>query len=71
VTTLRQNRLAVPGSTPLSFLYSRTYPEGLNSRQDLEQIAEQFDVRYVVVNPSLVGKVPTVVPLGEFLDRLP
>ena len=45
--------------------------EGLNSRQDLEQIAERFDVRYVAVNPSLVGEVPTVVPLGEFLDRLP
>jgi hypothetical protein len=45
--------------------------EGLNSRQDLEQIAEQFDVRKVVVNPSLVGEVPSVVPLGEFLDRLP
>jgi hypothetical protein len=45
--------------------------EGLNSRQDLEQIAEQFDVRYVAVNPLLVGKVPTVVLLGEFLDRLP
>src|SRR5215217_3240268 len=25
--------------------------EGLNSRQDLEQIAEQFDVRHVAVNP--------------------
>ena len=45
--------------------------EGLNSRQDLEQIAEQFDVRYVAINPSLAGEVPTVVPLGEFLDRLP
>jgi hypothetical protein len=45
--------------------------EGLNSRRDLEQIAEQFDVKNVVVNPSLVEEVPTVVPLGEFLDRLP
>jgi len=45
--------------------------EGLNSRQDLELIAELFDVRYVVVNPSLAGEVAAVVPLGEFLDRLP
>ena len=45
--------------------------EGLNSRQDLEQIAEQFDVRNVVVNPSLAGEAAAVVPLGEFLDRLP
>jgi hypothetical protein len=45
--------------------------ERLNSRQDLEQIAEQFDVKNVVVNPSLVREVPTAVPLGEFLDRLP
>ena len=45
--------------------------EGLNSRQDLEQIAEQFDVRYVAVNPSLAGEDTVVVPLGEFLDRLP
>ena len=46
--------------------------EGLNSRQDLEQIAEQFDVRYVAINPSLVGEASAaVVPLGEFLDRLP
>ena len=44
--------------------------EGLNSRQDLEQIAEQFDVRYVAVNPSLAGEAAAVVPLGEFLDRL-
>ena len=45
--------------------------EGLNSRQDLEQIAEQFDVRNVVVNPSFAGEEAAVVPLGEFLDRLP
>ena len=45
--------------------------EGLNSRQDLEQIAEQFDVRYVAVNPSLAGEDEAVVPLSEFLDRLP
>jgi hypothetical protein len=46
--------------------------EGLNSRQDLEQIAEQFDVRYVAINPSLAGEASAVVvPLGEFLDRLP
>ncbi len=45
--------------------------EGLNSRQELEQIAEQFDVRYVAVNPSLAGEAAAVVPLGEFLDRLP
>jgi hypothetical protein len=45
--------------------------EGLNSRQDLEQIAERFDVRYVAVNPSLAGEAEAVLPLGEFLDRLP
>jgi hypothetical protein len=45
--------------------------EGLNTRQDLEQIAEQFDVRYVAVNPSLAGEAEAIVPLGEFLDRLP
>ena len=46
--------------------------EGLNSRQDLEQIAERFDdVRYVAVNPSPAGEAEEVVPLGEFLDRLP
>jgi hypothetical protein len=46
--------------------------EGLNSRQDLEQIAEQFDVKSVAVNPSLAGEAAAaVVPLGEFLDRLP
>jgi hypothetical protein len=46
--------------------------EGLNSRQDLEQIAEQFDVRYVTVNPSLEGEAAAaVVPIGEFLDRVP
>ena len=45
--------------------------EGLNSRQDLERIAEQFDVRYVAVNPSLAGEAAAVVPLSEFLDRLP
>ena len=45
--------------------------EGLNSRQDLEQIAEQFDVRYVAVNPSFAGDAKAVVPLSEFLDRLP
>jgi len=44
--------------------------EGLNSRQDLERIAERFDVRYVAVNPSLAGEVAAVVPLDEFLDRL-
>jgi hypothetical protein len=45
--------------------------EGLNSRQDLEQIAELFDVRYVAVNPSPAGEAEVVVPLDEFLDRLP
>jgi hypothetical protein len=45
--------------------------ERLNSRQDLERIAERFGVRYVVVNPSLAGEGAAVVPLGEFLDRLP
>ena len=45
--------------------------EGLNSRQDLEQIAERFDVRHVVINPSLAGEAEEVVRLGEFLDRLP
>jgi hypothetical protein len=30
--------------------------EGLNSRQDLERIAERFGVRYVAVNPSTAGK---------------
>ena len=45
--------------------------EGLNTRQDLEQIAERFDVRYVAVNPSLAGEAAAVAPLGEFLDRLP
>ncbi len=45
--------------------------EGLNSRQDLEQIAERFGVRYVAVNPSLAREGAAVVPLGEFLDRLP
>jgi hypothetical protein len=45
--------------------------EGLNSRQDLERIAERFDVRYGVVNPSLAGEAAAVVPLSEFLDRLP
>ena len=45
--------------------------EGLNSRQDLERIAERFGVRYVAVNPSLAGETAAVVPLGEFLDRLP
>ena len=45
--------------------------EGLNSRQDLEQIAERFDVRYVVVNPSLAGKAEAIIPLGDFLGRLP
>ena len=44
--------------------------EGLNTRQDLEQIAERFDVRYVAVNPSLAGEAAAVVPLGEFLDGL-
>src|SRR5215203_5558140 len=45
--------------------------EGLNSRQDLKQIAERFDIRYVSVNPSLAGEAEEIVPLGEFLDRLP
>jgi hypothetical protein len=45
--------------------------EGINSRRDLEQIAEQFDVRYVAVDPSLAGEEAAIVPLGEFLDRLP
>jgi hypothetical protein len=45
--------------------------EGLTSRQDLERIAERFDVRYLAVNPSLAGEAASVVPLGEFLDRLP
>ena len=45
--------------------------EGINSHQDLEQIAEQFDVRYVAVNPSLAGEAEAIVPLGEFIDRLP
>jgi hypothetical protein len=45
--------------------------EGLNFRQDLERIAKQFDVRYVAVNPSPAGEETVVVPLGEFLDRLP
>jgi hypothetical protein len=44
--------------------------EGLNSRQDLERIAERFDVRYVALNPSLAGEAEAVVPLGEFLDRV-
>jgi len=44
--------------------------EGLNSRQDLERIAERFSVRYLAVNPSRAGKA-AVVPLVEFLDRLP
>jgi hypothetical protein len=45
--------------------------EGLNSGHDLEQIAERFDVRYVAVNPAPAGEAEEVVPLGEFLDRLP
>jgi hypothetical protein len=45
--------------------------EGLNSRQDLEQIAERFEVRHVVINPSDAGEAEEVLPLGEFLDRLP
>ena len=45
--------------------------ERLNSRQDLERIAERFGVRYVALNPSLAGEAAAVVPLGEFLDRLP
>jgi hypothetical protein len=45
--------------------------EGLDSRQDLERIAERFDVRYVALNPPLAGEAAAVVPLGEFLDRLP
>src|SRR5919202_4647917 len=46
--------------------------EGLNSRRDLERIAERYGVRYVAVNPSLAGEAAAaVVPVGEFLDRLP
>jgi hypothetical protein len=45
--------------------------EGLNSRQDLEQLAERFDVRYLAVNPSPAGEAEEVVALGEFLDQLP
>ena len=45
--------------------------EALTSRQDLERIAERFGVRYVTVNPSPAGEAEEVVPLGEFLDRLP
>jgi hypothetical protein len=45
--------------------------EGINSRRDLEQIAERFGVRYVTVNPSLAGEEAAIVPLDEFLDRLP
>ena len=45
--------------------------EGLNSRRDLERIAERFGVRYVALNPTLAGEAAAVVPLGEFLDRLP
>ena len=45
--------------------------EGINARQDLEQIAELFDVRYVAVNPSPAGEAEAVLPLDEFLDRLP
>ena len=45
--------------------------EGLNSRQDLERIAERFGVRCVALNPSLAGEAAALVPLGEFLDRLP
>lgn len=58
----------------LSAQQGGSYPiitEGLNSRQDLERIAERFGVRYVAVNPSLAGEAAAVVPLGEFLDRLP
>jgi ABC-type branched-subunit amino acid transport system substrate-binding protein len=44
--------------------------EGLNSRRDLEQLAERFDVRYVAVNPSPAGEAEEVVELSEFLDRL-
>src|ERR671933_1425167 len=40
--------------------------EALTSRQDLERIAERFDVRYVAVDPSLAGEAEEVVPLGEF-----
>ncbi len=45
--------------------------EGLTSRQDVELIAERFDVRHVMVNPSPAGEAEEIVPLGEFLDRLP
>ena len=45
--------------------------EALTSRQDLERIAERFDIRYVAVNPSPAGEAGEVIPLGEFLDRLP
>ncbi len=44
--------------------------EGLNSRQDLEQIARRFGVRYVAVNPSVAGEAEEVVPLSQFLDQL-
>jgi hypothetical protein len=63
-----------------SYMQSRSAQQGgshpiiteeINSRQDLEQIAEQFDVRYVAVKPSLAGEDTVVVPLDEFLDRLP
>jgi hypothetical protein len=45
--------------------------ERLNSRQDLEQIAERFEVGYVTINSSDAGEAEEVLPLGEFLDRLP
>ena len=45
--------------------------EGLNTRQDLEQIAEQYEIRYVAANPSLADEDAVIVPLGECLDRLP
>ncbi len=45
--------------------------EGLNSRQDLEKIAKRFAVRYVAVNPPPAGEAVEVIPLNEFLDRLP
>jgi hypothetical protein len=45
--------------------------EGLNSRQDLEQIAKRFAVRYVTVNPQPAGEAVEVILLSEFLDRLP
>jgi hypothetical protein len=44
--------------------------ERLNSRRDLEQIAERFEVRYVAIDPSDAWEAEEVLPLREFLDRL-